>query len=71
MGSYSLFYLANGLHIQISSKILEGRITAMQISNFWLGQAWEKYKAVCRNQAHTGGGDGDEGRDLVSDSGNS
>jgi hypothetical protein len=54
--------LINVASIQISSKILEGRVTAIQISNYWLGQAWEKYKAVRRNQGHTGGGDGDEDR---------
>lgn len=41
---------------------MKGRGTAKQITNFWQ-TCWDKYKAVRKQQEHTGGGDGDESRD--------
>ncbi|KAI1781726.1 hypothetical protein LXA43DRAFT_1105454 [Ganoderma leucocontextum] len=42
-------------------KIFDKRVKLTQISNFWHGQAWAKYKA-CRESLvkHTGGGDPDD-----------
>ncbi|KAG1849312.1 hypothetical protein C8R48DRAFT_778561 [Suillus tomentosus] len=43
----------------ISQVILEGRVSAEQVRNYWHNQALEKYKACHIRQEHTGGGDGD------------
>ena len=53
------------LVFQLSAQF-KGRVTAKQISDYWVTQAWAKYKACQDNIVkHTGGGD----RDINSDSG--
>ncbi|KAG5649493.1 hypothetical protein H0H81_003482 [Sphagnurus paluster] len=53
--------------VQLSNDILKptGRIIPAQIKNYFLGQVWEKYKAVREQDEHTGGGDGDADRATV------
>lgn len=52
----------------MSSHILTppGRVKPQQIRNYWVNQAWAKYKAVREMQEHTGGGDGDADRAVDS-----
>ncbi|KAJ3885268.1 hypothetical protein GG344DRAFT_82912 [Lentinula edodes] len=49
------------LMINAASDIFKTKYTATQLSNAWKA-LWEKYKAVCECQEHTGGGDGDADR---------
>ncbi|KAH7921579.1 hypothetical protein BV22DRAFT_1132169 [Leucogyrophana mollusca] len=46
---------------------LDGCFTATQVRNYWLNQAWEKYKQVREREEHTGGGDGDDDRNCSPD----
>ncbi|KAL0579398.1 hypothetical protein V5O48_002623 [Marasmius crinis-equi] len=47
----------------LDEKILSRRdYTLDQLTAYWHGQAWDKYKAVREWLRHTGGGDGDEAR---------
>ncbi|KAH9947855.1 hypothetical protein B0H21DRAFT_708172 [Amylocystis lapponica] len=46
---------------ELAQTILHGRVTPLQVQNYWNNQAYDKYKACRENLVeHTGGGDGDD-----------
>lgn len=52
---------------QTAQTVLQGRVTAEQVKNYWENQAWLKYAACRGREDHTGGGDGDADRDAQKD----
>ncbi|RPD57565.1 hypothetical protein L226DRAFT_610608 [Lentinus tigrinus ALCF2SS1-7] len=45
----------------LADVVFKKRVKPTQVSNYWHGQAWDKYKACQENLVrHTGGGDGDD-----------
>ena len=53
---------------QIVSVLLDHTVSAKQVTNFW-NVCWDKYKACHEWAEHTGGGDGDEDRELGAEDG--
>ena len=54
----------NGHHFQVAGTLLKGKVTLKQLENYFNNNAWNKYKYANDLEEHTGGGDGDEDREI-------
>ena len=52
------------VHFQVADTLLKGKVTLKQLENYFNNNAWSKYKYANDLEEHTGGGDGDEDREI-------
>ncbi|KAF8982654.1 hypothetical protein BDQ17DRAFT_1549157 [Cyathus striatus] len=55
----------HSVYVKIANEVLshdetDGAVSVEVIRNYWINNAWAKYKAVKEREKHTGGGDGDD-----------